>query len=258
MTLISAIIVEDEYHDSELLKAFLSEIEDIEILAVATDENEALQKILLHTPDLIFFDINLNGTPALDTLQALKNANIKSKIIFTTAYEEYAMKVFEYSNLPYLLKPIDKDKLFEVICNFRNQLNNITKNKTNANNKNQIGKNDNIFENLNLFPKIEFRETNNIIYLRPLEILYCEADGGYTKIFTYKNSFSLATSTLRSVQEKLPKQIFERIHDAFLINKEYLCKFDTKNNKCHLKKEEEKVILDVSRRKRGLFKGLFK
>jgi len=236
MGTISVIIVEDEFHESELLKTFLIEIGGISILKIANDELSALTSILEHKPDLVFFDINLNGKPAFDILKTLKNTKTKSQIIFTTAFEEYALKVFEYSTMPFLLKPIDKKKLSEIIEKFREK---------------KI--NQQLLNNIDLFDQIKFKDGNNSIFFKPLDIFYCKSNGRYTKIYTNKTKYSLVTTSLKEIEEMLSKYNFKRIHRSCIINMAYLKKFDSKNNNCFIDKDNEKVVLEVSRKNRIIF-----
>jgi len=148
-----AIIIEDEIHDLRILRTFLQEIGGIDIIAEVSEEENILTEILIKKPDIVFYDINLNGKPALIPLKALNNTNIHTQIIFTTAYEQYAVEVFEYSKFPYLLKPLDKDKLKNILIKIKqNKASDIKPTS---------------FENIDLLDKIELKSQDRITYVAP-------------------------------------------------------------------------------------------
>jgi len=237
MKTITAVIVEDEHLESELLNTFLTELGGIDVVSIADDESSAIMQILMHKPDLVFFDIHLNGKPAFDVIKAIKNANIETQIVFTTAFEEYAVKVFEFSNLPFLLKPIDKALLKDVIEKFRN---NKLSNKIST-------------DGLKYLERIKFKDNKGIIYITPIDIFYCESDGRYTKIYIDKKNFHLVSMNMKEIEEILNNYNFQRIHRSYLINMQYVQRFDSQKDTVILEKNGDKIILKVARANRGIF-----
>jgi len=232
--MIRVIIVEDELHDTAILRTFLNEIGNVEILSEISDEMDAVAAILKYEPDIVFFDIHLLGRPAFKALETLRNTGIMSDLIFTSAYEEYAFKVFEYSNLPYLTKPIDKEKLADALSKFQSKKSTSTLNEK--------------LVNLNLLRKIEFNTENERFFVAPLDIIFCNSDGNYTNIHLSKTDRITVGKPLAIIEKLLPDELFERVHQSFLINKNYLRKLDKKNNICILFKDGTEYPVKFSRR----------
>ena len=124
-----AIIVDDEKGGREHLATILKEFFDIEIKAHASNAKEAITAIEEHQPDLLFLDIEMPGENGFDLLEKLENINFD--VIFTTAYDHYAIKAIKYSALDYLLKPIDANELEAAINRFKSKIRNqeLTNNK---------------------------------------------------------------------------------------------------------------------------------
>ena len=121
--MINAIIVDDEDHCIERLSRFLTTycVEDVRLVSSCKTVSEAIAAIQTLRPDLIFLDIQIHDQTGFDLLKQI-DVN-KIRIIFTTAYEQYAIKAFKFSAIDYLLKPIDKDDLLSAIDKAINQIN---------------------------------------------------------------------------------------------------------------------------------------
>ncbi|MFT7054422.1 MAG: two-component system LytT family response regulator, partial [Roseivirga sp.] len=107
-----ALIIDDERLARKELTNLLQEYPEIEIVGEAVNAEDALEKIEALKPDLLFLDIQMPGKTGFELLQSLDNV---PEVIFTTAYDEYALKAFDYNALDYLLKPIEPDRLKEAI-----------------------------------------------------------------------------------------------------------------------------------------------
>ena len=105
---INTIVIEDEKEDMDLMLNLLKSFSEIKIAGTACDIEESINKISFYKPQLIFLDINLYGRLSFDVLDAIYKLNIKPKVVFTTAFDNYMNKAFKYSAFDYLLKPIDR------------------------------------------------------------------------------------------------------------------------------------------------------
>src|ERR1700710_2167947 len=116
--MIKAIIIDDERLARNELRKLLSDFPEIEIVAEGANANEGLEKIETINPDLVFLDIQMPGKTGFDMLAELDRL---PHVIFTTAYDEYALKAFEVNALDYLLKPVEPKRLADAIQKLQNQ-----------------------------------------------------------------------------------------------------------------------------------------
>lgn len=170
-----AIIVDDEKHCREVLEHLLAKYcPDVSIVANCKDGQDALRAIDRLGPDLLFLDIEMPGMNGFEVLEKCTRHDFK--IIFTTAYNEYAIKAIKHSALDYLLKPVDKDELQQSIQRARDHQNDQSP--------------DGIRDLLNMLnarhsPKRFAAATlEGLIMVNPEEILYCESDSAYCKLFS--------------------------------------------------------------------------
>lgn len=186
---ISCIIVEDEPLALKRTKSYVLNTPNLELLGSFENANDALKFLTTEQIDLIFLDIQMDE---LNGIEFLESANIKSKIIFTTAFEEYAIKGYELNVLDYLLKPFTYPRFLQAI---------------------------NKYESVN-------NEPSNFIFIKSgyaLEkvfldqILYIEGMGDYRSIHTsFKKIMTL--QTFSELQQLLPKMKFQRVHKSYLIS----------------------------------------
>lgn len=206
----TAIIVDDEKHCREVLQHLLNKhCSSVKILASCANGEEALIAIAKQQPDILFLDIEMPGMNGFELLEQFHYPGFE--IIFTTAYNEYAIKAIKHSALDYLLKPVDKDELIQTI--------------ERANNHKSLQASqrvDNLLDILNLKKKTKRFAVSTIeglIMVDPETILYCESDSAYCKIFFINSNKPLVISkTLKEVEEVLQDGDFCRIHHSYCIN----------------------------------------
>ena len=139
---ITALIIDDERLARTELRKLLLEYADIEVLDEASNVDEGLEKIEQHNPDLIFLDIQMPGKTGFDLLTEIDKA---PKVIFTTAYDEYAFKAFEVNAMDYLLKPIEPKRLSEAITKIREEIAREKADAQPAYNRGLLSENDQVF-----------------------------------------------------------------------------------------------------------------
>jgi two-component system, LytTR family, response regulator len=210
--LIKAIIVDDEPAARRLIKALLLPyVSTIEVIAEAGNGQEAIAKIEDLHPDLIFLDIQM---PDLTGFEVLEKLSHKPNIIFTTAYEQYAIKAFENFSIDYLLKPIKEERLAQSLEKLK-AFGKLTA-SFNVQGLQQI------IEQLKAPQKataLPIKTGDRIILVRFEQIAYLEANDKYVFVFTTDGHKYLTDQTLTALEEKLPPQ-FYRIQKSFIINKE--------------------------------------
>lgn len=206
------IVIDDEPAARRLMKNLLEEHKDaVEVIAEAGSGKEAIEKIEALKPALIFLDIQMPDLTGFEVIEKLQH---KPNIIFTTAYEQYAIKAFETFSIDYLLKPIKEERLQQSIAKLK-----------------QFGKVDAPIDVSGLQQIIQqfkapqkatalpIRTGDRIVLLRYENIAYMEAQDKYVFVFTNDGNKHLTDQSLTTLSEKLPPQ-FHRIHKSYIINKE--------------------------------------
>jgi len=205
----SAIIIDDEPLAVKRLKRLLENYRDkIIIIGEATNGKEGLEQINTKKPDVIFLDIEM---PVMTGFEMLQQISYKPRIIFTTAFEEYAIKAFEENSIDYLLKPVETERLEKAL----DKLYHLTSGTTIDTKQLQ-----HLMDSLQ--PKKEFKSFpvkvgDKILLIKPEEISYLEARDKYVFIVTDSMSEYITDFTLSSLEEKLPAP-FMRVHRSFIIN----------------------------------------
>jgi two-component system LytT family response regulator len=207
-----AIVIDDEPAARRLMKSLLEEhAATIQVIAEAGNGREAIQKIEELQPDLIFLDIQM---PDLTGFEVIEKLSCKPNIIFTTAYEQYALKAFENFSIDYLLKPIKEERLKQSVEKLR-QFGKL-------NSSIDIHGLQDIIRQLQIPQKataLPIKTGDRIVLLRFENISYMEAQDKYVYIFTVDGQKYLTDQTLTALSDKLPAQ-FYRIQKSFILNKE--------------------------------------
>ena len=225
--ILKCVIVDDEKLAREDLKSVLKEFNNIEVVAEADSADSAANLLRTIEPDILFLDIQMPGKTGFDLLAEVQTS---AKIIFVTAYDEYAIKAFEVSAQDYLLKPVSKSRIELALDHL----------KTSEENKsiqlNQLDYNDTIFVMIN----------NSYQFLKISTIIKIIAAGNYSEIYTNGKQKGLVLKSLREWENRLPNNQFVRVHRNSVINLEFVEKIEDWFNysyKIHLKGIEGTVIM---------------
>lgn len=206
-----AIIVDDEKHSRETLQNLIEEFcKEVEIISTESNINDAVLAIKLNKPDLLFLDVELQTGTGFDILEQLDTLNFE--VIFTTAFEQYALKAVKFSSLDYLLKPIDLDELQKAIDKAKKikdkEVYHMQLEVLLSNLKKKDPKGD----------KICLSTSDGFEFVDIADIVYCKAEGSYTSfILKYENKF-LVSKHLKEYENLLGDHSFMRVHNSFLIN----------------------------------------
>lgn len=216
--MLKAIIVEDELNNQELLKSLLEDYcEGVEVITTARGVADAVKKIQAEEPDLLLLDIELLDGDGFQVLEQTENAGYE--VIFTTAYDQYAVKAFKFSAADYLLKPIDPEELKSAVQRVQERK------KQEQNNPSQAQLQA-LIQNIRLaqqpFKRIVLPTSNGFTVVDPVDIIRCESDRNYTFIFLKDGRKILVSRTIKEYEEMLEPYNFFRIHQSHLINLAYL------------------------------------
>lgn len=210
------IIIDDEPLARSLLEELLENEKDIEIVASCNDGFEGLKAIQEHQPDLIFLDIQMPKITGFELLELLDNPPF---VIFTTAYDEYALKAFEVNAMDYLLKPFEQQRLQQALDKVRNQ-------KLNPNTHEPAGKAEGKVLHLpEQAQRIVVKENNNIKIIPLADVLYIEAADDYAKVTTAEKYY-LKHQRMIQFEQQLPDQQFVRVHRSYIVNLQHIQKVE--------------------------------
>jgi two-component system LytT family response regulator len=209
----NAIIIEDEFIAAETLKSLIKEIQpDIEILAILQSIEESVEWIVAHpAPDLIFMDIHLADGSAFMIFDSIE---IKCPVIFTTAYDEYALKAFEVNSIDYILKPISKVALEKAISKYRKLNGNTTSQNIINNLLESLKRYNKSYKSYFLVP-----ERDKLIPLALDDVYYIFIDTKIVKIVTSDNKSHYLDKTLDEIMNELDPEKFFRANRQYIISR---------------------------------------
>lgn len=208
--MIKAIIIDDEIQARKLLHVLIkTHCPQISILDECIDLPNGVKSIRKHKPDLVFLDIEMPGHSGLDILDFFDEREIEFGIIFTTAYNEYAVKAFKLSAVDYLLKPIAGDDLEQAVERFEKRFSHQKK--------------DVVLQPEKREHKIAIPVGQSIKFIDTDDILYLKAENTYTEIHLQNDSKLLVSRTLKNFEEVLAGHpLFFRCHKSYIVNRNFV------------------------------------
>jgi two-component system LytT family response regulator len=234
-----ALIVDDERLARTELKRLLSSFKEINVVGEAVNADDALEKIQELKPDLLFLDIQMPGKTGFDMLEEL---DAVPTVIFVTAYDEYALKAFEYNALDYLLKPIEPKRLEETV----NKLIEKKRKKT-------IGEFDKDF--LTEGDQVFVKDGEKCWFVKLENVRLFESEGNYVRIYFGENK-PLILRTLNYLDERLDNKTFFRANRKHIVNLKWIASIEPWLNGGLLVKLKDGQKVEVSRRQAIKFKDM--
>jgi two-component system LytT family response regulator len=199
----SVLIIDDERLARKDLLALLESFENIKVVGEADDVPSAIKAIEKLKPDVIFLDIQMPGESGFDLLEKVQ---IKAKVIFVTAFDEYAIRAFEVNALDYLLKPVNPERLKKALERLDAEENYQTVGVR------KLGYEDRLF--LMVGSHFKFLKVNSLVCI--------SAAGDYSEILTGDGNKGLTIKSMKEWEARLPEQYFVRIHRSTIINMDYI------------------------------------
>ena len=238
--MIKTIIVEDEEQKRLSLRKMLNELRpDVNILAEAVDINSAKELIITHNPELVLLDIRLPDGTSFDLLEQIAPVNFK--IIFITAFDEYAVKAFKFSAVDYILKPVSSEELVKAIdkvvailwAEYNMKINTLIQNhqSTDQNEK-----------------RIILKTVNKIHVIKVKDIVRCESDASYCHFLLTNGSKVTVSKPLKEYTGMFNDYGFFRVHKSHLVNLRLVKRFDRSEGGYVILENDEKI--PVSKYKR--------
>ncbi len=239
--MISAVIIDDERLARSELRKLLSEYPEIDIVGEAANAEEGLEKIEALHPDLIFLDIQMPGKTGFDMLRDLDKS---PDVIFTTAYDEYALKAFEVNALDYLLKPVEPRRLADAIQKLHLQ-----EDKETGTDGDLVVNRDMLREDDQVFVK----DGERCWFVKLSDIRLFESVGNYAKVFFGTNK-PLILKSLNALEERLDEKTFFRANRKHIVNLRLIEKIEPYFNGGLLLELKGGEKIEVSRRQTVKFK----
>ncbi|MDB5252156.1 MAG: transcriptional regulator [Flaviaesturariibacter sp.] len=239
-----AIIIDDERLARAELRKLLLEFPEIEVVDEAGNVDEGIAKIDMHNPDLIFLDIQMPGKTGFDLLAEVDKA---PQVIFTTAYDEYALKAFEVNALDYLLKPVEPKRLADAIHKLNGAENSAAASPyiPGTENRSMLSEDDQVF----------VKDGDRCWFVKLSEIRLFESVGNYAKVF-FGNNKPLILKSLNALEERLDEKVFFRANRKHIVNLRLIEKIEPYFNGGLLLELKGGEKIEVSRRQTVKFKEM--
>lgn len=234
------LIVDDSRLARNEIKRLLKEFDNVQVIGEASSADEAIEKIGELKPDLIFLDIQMPGKSGFDLLEELENV---PEVIFSTAYDEHALKAFEYNALDYLVKPVQKERLAGAISKVFDQLS-----------KKKAAKEEDE-DKLTIHDQVFVKDGEKCWFVQLADIRLFEVGGNYTTVY-FGDSKPMITRTLNYLESRLDEKTFFRANRQQIINLKWIERIEpwfSGSLRIYLKGGEE---IDVSRRQTLKFKEI--
>lgn len=209
---ITCLIIDDEQLARELLREYIGQIPNMSVIGEASKGKDAVEMIDEMKPDLIFLDVQMPGMTGFDVLDEIEHDPF---VIFTTAYDQYAIKAFEKNAVDYLLKPLDQERFKLAIERAVNRM------KLEQNNVGELLRSLKTENKTSYDSHIFVQKSEKLLNLPVEEIMFLEASGDYT-ILTTKNDQFVSSSGIGKLEEILNPETFIRVHRSTIININFL------------------------------------
>jgi two-component system, LytTR family, response regulator len=196
------IIADDDEPSRTILSAFVQSFPEYKVVSEATNAEELIQSVIRDKPDIVLVDIHMPGLNGVEAVKACKEISPSIQAIFTTAYDDFAVEAFKVSAVDYIIKPIERTRLFMALEKAKKSLR-LYKNLKNPNQKEQAA-------------KLAIKSSNTFLYLLTEDILFAEKVGRKTIIHTKDRTFEV-TESLQDLEEVLGDSFF-KTHRSYLVN----------------------------------------
>lgn len=245
--MLRTVIIDDEPHMRQSLERIVKDhCPNARLVGSAGSVGEGVKTIRKYHPDLVLLDIKLDDGTGFDILSQLEPVDFK--VIFITAFDQFAIKAFKFSALDYLLKPFDPADLTEAV----NRAEKLVIQEMNMQLKSLQ---DNLQNGGNSVKKIVLKTIDKIYLIKVSDIVYCQSDGNYTRFNLVDNQSILVSNTLKDYDEMLREFGFFRVHQSYLINLSFINRFEKTEGGSVILNNDHRV--PVASRKREQLMDLF-
>lgn len=238
---LKTIIVDDERLARKELAGLLKNFPEIEVISECSNADEALEAIQIHNPDLVFLDVQMPGKSGFDMLEQMDSV---PRVIFVTAFDEYALKAFEVNALDYLLKPVEEDRLADALQKVNKSIQREVQ-LIEAAKSSRLGLNDQIF----------LKDGEKCWFVSLQDVRLFESEGNYVRVFF--NTFKpLILKSLNNLEERLDPRAFFRTNRKYIVNLHWVQHVENWFNGGLRLTLKDGTTVEVSRRQAAKFKEL--
>ncbi|MBN2166357.1 MAG: LytTR family transcriptional regulator DNA-binding domain-containing protein [Marinilabiliaceae bacterium] len=230
-----ALVIDDETPARDIIKEYLKNVESISVIGECSNGFEALKIIQEQKPDMLFLDVQMPKISGLELLEVLDDCPV---VVFTTAYDQYALKAFELSAVDYLLKPFSKERFDQAIEKILEKLR-----KNNKTDEKHLIERVNDQEIVN---RIVVKSGSRIVVIPLVDIIYIEAQEDYVMIHTSKGRY-MKSQTMHYYETHLSPDQFVRIHRSFIVNVSCVEKLEPYDRESYVAVLSSEIKLRVSR-----------
>ena len=210
---LKALIIDDEEPARDIMKHYLKDMDEVEIIGESADGFSGLKAIQELKPDLVFLDVQMPKLTGLELLELLDQPPL---IIFSTAYDHYAIKAFEMNAVDYLLKPYSKERLIQAVQKAFAQAGTGEKSTTRVQNLVKT-----LEENTEYLQRIAVKSRHKVSVIPVNDVIYLEAEGDYVMIHT-KDNKHLKEKTMKYFETHLDPERFIRVHRSSIVNADHI------------------------------------
>ncbi len=221
--MIKVVLIDDEPLSREIIKSYLQSYKNLEVVAECNDGFEGIKAIMQHQPELIFLDIQM---PKINGFEMLELIEQPPAVIFTTAFDEYAIRAFESNAMDYLLKPFSEERFRKAVDKFLEK--SAARQRENTNTLL-----DTVAASPNQADRVVVKTGNKVKIIPMHEIHYIEADDDYVKIVTGEGSF-LKNRTMQFYEKTLDPRFFVRVHRSYILHVNQITRIDPYQKETHL------------------------
>ncbi|MDB4582473.1 LytTR family DNA-binding domain-containing protein [Draconibacterium sp.] len=233
----NVLIVDDEPEARFLLSSLLSEIKNVRVIGEADNAEKALYYLVEHYPNLLILDINLPDKSGIELVKLLRKRNVDVPVVFVSAYKEFAIEAIRNEVYDFILKPVDRNELKKVIEKYQR-----------LDKKDLPAKLMEVLNSIKENSQIRLNSNNSYILINPLEIVYCESEDGYTKMYLSNGKTEISNSSLSQIENKIKNFDFYRLGRSILLNKNHIRAINKSTNKCVLTTNETSWEISASRK----------
>lgn len=221
---ITALIIEDDEDAISLLEIYLQAFNEIEIIDKITNPQKGLKALKKAVPNIVFLDIDMPELNGLEIAQSIKNQRLRTEIVFTTAYNDYAFNALNVEPLDYLIKPFGPEEIISVINHYKSKTKRVELER----------KMDLLMQNNNVHSKVKLPTRTGIILVNPNDVMLIRADSNYCNIYLIDGQIELITNNIYKTVSLLDSKDIIKANRSAYINIQHLKKIEKKTKTCYL------------------------
>lgn len=245
--IIKAVLIDDEKNSLEMMEWLLQTYcPEVKIMELCNSGEAGIKSINQWNPDVIFLDIEMPKMNGFDMLEKIKDINFE--IVFTTAYDQFAVRAFRYSAFNYLLKPVDPDDLRATVVKLLEKKTAPSKEQMNLLFQSLVNREQSV-------DRIALSTQEGLVFVQTKNIAYCKAESNYTYVVLADGQKYLVAKTLKDIDETLSGKDFYRVHNSYLVNINHIIRYVRGDGGYFVMPDNAQIT--ISRNKKDEFFQLF-